>query len=299
MKLQRHPDNPILEPDPSSPWEAEHVFNPAVIFHNDLFHMFYRAQGKDSISRIGYAISQDGMRWDRRRHPVLKPETRAELQGVEDPRVTQIDGVFYMAYTAYTGASPLDKAITPMFAKSGDLLSWERIGPLVQGENNKDHFLLPKKLRNRFVAFHRRWPDIWMAESADMIHWPEQAMKLIMSPRAGSEWEGESIGGNGPPIETEHGWLTFYHGYAEDHIYRMGVALLDLQDPTIVINRPRDWIMEPEERWELQGNVPNVVFSSANIRVGNQVWIYYGGADHAIGLATGDFDALLEFARFG
>ncbi|MCH7589393.1 MAG: glycosidase, partial [Chloroflexi bacterium] len=64
-------------------------------------------------------------------------------------------------------------------------------------------------------------------------------------------------------------------------------------------NRPRDWIMAPEERWELQGNVPNVVFSSANIRVGNQVWIYYGGADHAIGLATGDFDALLEFARFG
>lgn len=299
MRLQRHSSNPILVPDPSSPWEARHVFNPSVIFHNNLFHMHYRAQGLDLISRIGYAVSQDGVSWNRTCHPALKPETEGELQGVEDPRVTEIDGVFYMAYTAFSGSGSLDKALTPMFAKSDDMLSWERIGPLVKGENNKDHFLMPKKLNNRFVAFHRRWPDIWIAESEDMIIWPEEAMKLIMSPRPGSDWDSESIGGNGPPIETEYGWLTFYHGYAEDRIYRFGVALLELEDPTNVINRPRDWILEPKERWELQGNVPNVVFSCANILIGNQVWIYYGGADHAIGLATGDFDEIVDFARFG
>jgi predicted GH43/DUF377 family glycosyl hydrolase len=286
MRLKRHSSNPIFVSDPSSPWEANHVFNPAVIFHNNLFHMHYRAQGADLISRIGYAHSKDGLNWNRARHPVLEPETKAELQGVEDPRITKIDGVFYMAYTAFSGSGPLDKAITPMFAKSNDLQFWERI-------------LMPKKVNNRFLAFHRRWPDIWIAESEDMITWPEQAMKRVMSPRPGSEWESASIGGNGPPIETEHGWLTLYHGYAEDRIYRFGVAMLDLEDPSKVINRSQDWIFEPKEQWELHGNVPNVVFSCANIRVGNQIWIYYGGADHAIGLATAGFDEMVEYARFG
>ena len=299
MRLLRHPSNPILLPDPLSPWEARHVFNPSVIFHNHLFHMHYRAQGQDLISRIGYAVSQDGVSWKRTPNPVLKPATERELQGVEDPRITEIDGIFYMAYTAFSGIGPLEDALTPMFAKSNDLLAWERIGPLVQGENNKDHYLMPKKLKNRFVAFHRRLPDIWIAESEDLINWPEESMKRIMSPRPGSEWDSVSIGGNGPPIETEHGWLFFYHGYAEDRIYRLGAALLDLEDPTVILNRPRDWILEPREQWELEGNVPNVVFSSANIRVGDQVWVYYGGADHAIGLATCDFDEIVDFARFG
>ncbi|MHA2428772.1 MAG: glycoside hydrolase family 130 protein [Candidatus Hermodarchaeia archaeon] len=299
MKLQRHPNNPLLIPDPSSPWEALSIFNPSVVFHNNIFHMHYRAQGHDLISRIGYAVSLDGVNWNRSPEPILKPENDRELGGVEDPRVTEIDGIFYMAYTAYSGGTQLDEALTPMFAKSDDLLAWERIGPLVKGEHNKDHFLLPKKLNNCFVAFHRRWPDIWIAESEDLINWPEEGMKLVMSPRPGSEWDGKSIGGNGPPIETEHGWLTFYHGYAEEQIYRLGVALLDLEDPVREINRPRDWILEPKERWELEGNVPNVVFSCANILAGDQVWIYYGGTDHAIGLATCDLDEIVDFARFG
>ncbi len=299
MRLQRHPKNPLLVPDPSSPWEARSIFNPSVIFHNNLFHMHYRAQGHDLISMIGYAVSQDGVSWKRTPNPVLKPETERELQGVEDPRVTEIDGVFYMAYTAFSGKGTLRVALTPMFAKSDDLLAWERIGALVEGENNKDHFLMPKKLNNRFVAFHRRWPDIWIAESEDMINWPKEKMTCIMTPRPDSEWESKTIGGNGPPIETEHGWLFFYHSYAEDRIYRLGVALLALDDPKVVLNRPQNWILEPQEPWELDGNVPNVVFSSANIRVGDQVWVYYGGADRVIGLATGDFNEIVDFARFG
>jgi predicted GH43/DUF377 family glycosyl hydrolase len=299
MKLQRHPSNPILSPDPSSPWEANSIFNPSVIFHNNLFHMHYRAQGHDLISRIGYAVSSDGVNWNRSPDPILKPENDRELGGVEDPRITEIDGVFYMAYTAFSGKGSLNDALTPMFAKSDDLLEWERIGPLVESENNKDHFLMPKKLNNRFVAFHRRWPDIWIAESEDLINWPEEMMQCVMTPRPESNWESVSIGGNGPPIETEHGWQSFYHGYGEDRIYHLGVALLDLEDLTKVINRPRDWILEPREKWELEGNVPNVVFSSANIRVGDQVWVYYGGADRVIGLATCDFDEIVDFARFG
>jgi predicted GH43/DUF377 family glycosyl hydrolase len=299
MKLGRHPSNPLLVPDPSSPWESHSIFNPSVIFHNDTFHMHYRAQGRDLISRIGYAISHDGVDWDRSPDPILEPVNDRELKGVEDPRVTEIDGIFYMAYTAYSGVGSLNESLTPMFAVSDDLLSWRRIGPLVQGENNKDHFLLPKMLKNRFVAFHRRWPDIWIAESEDLVNWPEEMMQRIMTPRPDTNWDSMSIGGNGPPIETEHGWLSFYHGYGEDRVYRLGVALLDPEEPSKVLNRPNGWILEPRERWELEGNVPNVVFSSANIRVNDQVWVYYGGADRVIGLATCDFDEIVDFARYG
>lgn len=298
MRLQRYPNNPILLPESNSPWESHNVFNPSVIFYSDLFHMHYRAQGLDGISRIGYAVSQDGVNWNRLRMPIFQPEDDVESRGVEDPRVTEINGVFYMAYTAYSGSSIKDDVITPIFARSTNLISWDRIGPLVTGENNKDHFLMPKKLNDRFVAFHRRFPNIWLAESCDLVNWSEEMMKLVMSPRPSSGWDSVSIGGNGPPIETEHGWLMFYHGYDDSVTYRLGVCLLDLEDPTKIINRPKGWILEPQEIWELEGNVSNVVFSCANIRVKDQIWVYYAGADRAIGLATCDFDELVEYTRF-
>jgi predicted GH43/DUF377 family glycosyl hydrolase len=297
MKLQRHPANPILLPDPTSDWENYNVFNPSVIFHNNLFHMHYRAQGLDWISRIGYAVSLDGIRWNRLGSPVLEPEGVLETRGVEDPRLVEIDGIFYMAYTAYSGDSKQQHVSTPMFARSTNLITWERIGPLVRGENNKDHFLLPRKIHGNFVAFHRRPPDIWIAESEDLIHWPEGKMKIVMGPRTDNWWDSIKVGGGGPPIETEFGWLTIYHAHDHEKVYRLGVCLLDLEEPTQVISRPMDPILEPDELWELRGDVPSVVFSCANLVVDGKVYIYYGAADHVIGLATCDLDELLTYVR--
>jgi len=299
LRLRRHAANPILLPDPSTPWEAFNVFNPSVIHKDGLFHMWYRAQGVDRISRIGYAVSNDGVRWNRLREPVLEPKSRIDMHGVEDPRVTELDGRFYMGYTAFGTNGDREYSTTPMFARSDDLISWELIGPIVRGENNKDHFLLPRKLGGRFVAFHRRPPSIWLAESDDLVHWPEEDMRVILSPRSENWWDSKRVGGNGPPIETDHGWVALYHAYDDQHIYRIGVCLLDLENPTIVINRPQDPILEPEEEWELYGEVPNVVFSAANPVVDGTVFVYYGAADHVIGLATAPLDDLIEFARFG
>ena len=295
MELKRHPSNPILLPDPNSDWESYNVFNPAVIHHNDLFHMFYRAQGLDWVSRIGYAVSEDGLKWNRLRRPILEPVKVEEARGIEDPRVTELNGVFYMAYTAYSGQGPGDYLTTPMFARSTNLLVWNRIGPLVRGEDNKDHFLLPRKIKDKYVAFHRRDDSIWLAESDDMVHWPEAEMRLIMSPRQNNGWDSRRIGGNGPPIPTEYGWLFFYHGYDDDYIYRIGGCLLDLEDPGQITNRPKESIFEPKEIWELRGDVSRVVFSCANLVVGDQVYVYYGAADHVIGLATCDLSELLVF----
>lgn len=189
MKLQRHPANPILLPEPTSDREAHNVFNPAVIHQDGLFHMFYRAQGLDQVSRIGYAVSEDGVSWNRLRHPILEPATELETRGVEDPRVTALDGRWYMAYTGYGGTGPFDHLITPMLAVSDNLIRWQRIGPLVRGEDNKDHFLLPRRIANRYIAFHRRPPSIWIAESDDLIDWPEEHMRIVMAPRPDNWWD--------------------------------------------------------------------------------------------------------------
>jgi predicted GH43/DUF377 family glycosyl hydrolase len=268
--------------------------------------MHYRAQGMDWLSRVGYAVSNDGIKWNRLRRPVLEPRDTSDARGIEDPRVTEIEGRFYMCYTAYSREVPGDVkvthmggGVTPMIAISDNLITWERLGSIVQGEDNKDHVLFPRRMNGRYVALHRRPPQVWLAESDDLIHWPEDHMRPIFGPRPGNGWDEKRVGGNGVPIETEHGWLMLYHAYNDDHVYRLGVCLLDLDDPTHVIHRPKDFIFEPRELWELRGDVPNVVFSCANPVVDGTVYVYYGGADHVIGLATCTFDDLLDFARHG
>lgn len=307
MKLSRHPANPLLLPDPSSWWESANVFNPSVIHHNGLFHMHYRAQGLDWISRIGYAVSADGVQWNRLREPVLSPVDGTDSRGVEDPRVTGLEGRFYMCYTAYgrefSSPQPTHAGggILPMIAVSDNLLSWERLGPLVRGEDNKDHVLFPRRIRGRYAALHRRWPNVWLAYSDDLRTWREEDMALIYGPRGNDPdaWDNKSVGSNGVPIETSEGWLLLNHGYNEDHVYKFGVCLVDLHDPTQVITRPRSAIFWPEELWEIRGDVPNVVFSNANPVVEGTVYVFYGGGDHVIGLATCSLDDLLTFARRG
>jgi len=294
MKLQRHPDNPILKPNPLHDWEALNVFNCAVVHHNGLFHMFYRAQGLDYVSRIGYAVSADGVHFNRLQQPVLAPHDEWETRGVEDPRVTYLadEGRFIMAYTAY---SPL--GITPMFAESTNLITWKRIGPLVTGEDNKDHVLFPRRIKGRYVTFHRRPPGMWLAHSDDLQTWTD--FRPFMEPREDNWWDCKRIGAGGVPIPTEHGWLVIYHAYDHNHVYRLGVCLLDLDDPARIIHRPTEPIFEPQEPWELKGDVSNVVFSGANPVVEGTVYVYYGGADRLIGLATVPFDELLDYARHG
>ena len=148
MDLKRHPANPVLLPDPTSDWECYNVFNPAVLHHNGLWHMWYRSQGLDWISRLGYAVSADGGHWNRLRQPVLEPVDAADSRGVEDPRVVWLDGRFVMTYTAYgsrfSGEGQPTHAgggILPMIAVSENGIIWERIGPMVKGEDNKDHVL--------------------------------------------------------------------------------------------------------------------------------------------------------------
>ena len=293
MPFTRHPANPIFVPDPLNHWEALNVFNPGVVYHQGLFHMFYRAQGLDFVSTIGYAVSSDGIHFNKLQNPVFFPQGREENRGVEDPRITHLPGEkrFIMAYTAYS-----DLGITPMFAESHNLMTWSRIAPLVQGEDNKDHVLFPKKIRGKYVSFHRRPPSIGIAYSPDLINWELQ--DAILNPRADT-WDNLRVGAGGVPIETDEGWLVIYHAYDHDHVYRLGACLLDLENPHRVIGRTIDYFMEPQEIWEMKGDVPNVVFSCANPVVDGKVYLYYGGADRMIGLATADLPDLINLVKSG
>jgi predicted GH43/DUF377 family glycosyl hydrolase len=219
----------------------------------------------------------------------MSPQDAWEQWGVEDPRITELpeERRFIMAYTAY---SP--KGITPMFAESTNLISWRRIGPMMVGEDNKDHVLFPRKINGRYASFHRRPPSIWIAYSEDLQNWTDHA--VVMSPRD-QGWDRTRIGAGGVPIETAEGWLIVYHGYEESHTYRLGAALLDIDDPTKVLARPTGHLLEPREVWEIRGDVPNVVFSCANPVVDGIVHVYYGGADRVIGLATVPLADLLDF----
>ena len=289
LKLKRYVINPILEPVPQHRWESRFVFNPAVVFDGELFHMIYRAQGEDMVSRLGYAVSTDGVHFNRLENPVFEPESDDELLGVEDPRITFLEGWYYMLYTAY---SPNGTRVA--MARTKNFITWERFGVVLPDIDNKDAALFPEKIDGKYVMLHRIPPDIWLAFSDDLIHWGD--FVKIASPREGM-WDDLKIGAGAPPIKTEHGWLLLYHGVQKGKrpMYRLGFILLDLKDPTKVVKRSADPILEPEERWEKFGGVPNVVFSDAMVRFEDEYYIYYGGADTVIGLATIDVKSVEDW----
>ncbi len=290
IRLQRLSDQPILRPRPENPWEAAAVFNCAAILANGLVHLIYRATDITSngdqgvyINSLGYAVSADGLHFNRLQQPILKNDAEQELRGPEDPRIVEIDGVFYMMYTGYGGRFPGDYRIC--LASSQNLIDWRRHG-VVLHEQNKDASLFPERIAGRYIMFHRRGVGIWLAYSDDLQRW--YGHRSIMQPIAGSSWENEKIGIAGPPIKTDEGWLLIYHGVSGHKRYCLGAALLDLHDPSQVLARQAEPILEPELEWEINGYVPNVVFSCGQAIVDGKLYIYYGGADTAVGVATLD-----------
>jgi predicted GH43/DUF377 family glycosyl hydrolase len=295
MQFERYPGNPILLPEPAHEWESLNVFNAAAVQYNGLYHMLYRAQGRAYRSSIGYAVSTDGLDWARLDKPVLRPGAPTETRGVEDPRIvwlagTEGESAFYMTYTGYsiygTRAS---------LARSANLIDWERMGVILPDEDNKDHALFPEKIGGRYCMFHRREPDIWLAYSDDLVQWTDH--RRLFGPRGG--WASLKVGISGPPIRTPAGWLLVYHGVDEALYYRQGVALLDLEDPARVLSRPAGHVLEPREPWEHVGDVPHVVFSCATLQVGEELWIYYGGADRAIGQASCPMSEVMDYLQAG
>lgn len=287
IKLERVSERPLLGPNPAHEWEAAAVFNTAAILDHGLVHLVYRATDITSngsqgryINCLGYAVSADGVNFNRLVDPILVNDVPQEARGPEDPRIVKIGDRFHMMYTGYGGRFPGDYRIC--HATSKNLIEWERHGVMLD-EPNKDASLFPELIDGKYWMFHRRPPNIWLASSGDLKTWEDHKILMEVVPESG--WECEKIGISGPPIKTRYGWLLFYHGVSSDKVYSQGIALLGLENPGKVVARQKEPILVPELDWEVNGYVPNVVFSCGQVVMGEEIIVYYGGADTAIGAA--------------
>ena len=256
---QRLWQTPILSPQGQG-WESAGTFNPATVRHDGKIVMLYRAQDTRGTSRLGYADSTDGIHLQRRAGPVLSPEANYEKDGgVEDPRLVEIDNVYYLTYTGYN-----TKDAQLCLATSRDLIHWDRKGvilPAYKGNWNtgwtKSGAIVPEKIDGKYwMYFLGTTPDkndqMGLAYSTDMIHWTNFAI---------SEF-----------------------GADDKLVYRTAIAVFDRKDPRKLIYRSEQPIFSPEKEWEKVGQVPNVVFVEGMVRDGDRYLFYYGGADKYVGV---------------
>jgi predicted GH43/DUF377 family glycosyl hydrolase len=303
--FERSVKNPILAPREGKEWEALGVFNPAAVDLDGTVHIYYRGATRGNVSTIGHATSHDGINIDTRTDdPVYVARTeeegigRTEYAGCEDPRIVEIEGRLYMTYTGYNGHEPrvMLSSIDVQDFKDKKFDRWSMpvaISP--SGIDDKDACIVPKKLKNGYLVFHRIAHHM-CADYVETLDFTKEKINVcidVFGPRPGM-WDGLKVGIAGPPLETEKGWLLFYHGISELGEYRMGAVLLDRDDPTIVLSRTAAPLFEPKEEYEKTGIVPNVVFPCGNIVRGDTVYIYYGGADYVVGVATASLSKILD-----
>jgi len=288
--MARFEGNPIIKPILDHAWESRMVFN-AAVYQNTRVHILYRAMGEDGVSRLGYASSSDGLNIDERLpYPIFEPATSYEKNGCEDPRLTELAGRCVMTYTAYGDIYQI--GITTISIE--DILEkrwgWgERFFPF-PNVKNKNAVVFPGRIDGRYAMLHRLDPDIYIAYSQDFHEWRDS--KMILRPRTDS-WDCLKIGAAGPPIEIDEGWLLVYHGVDFQKIYRLGVVILDRDDPQKIIYRSEEPILEPREKYERRGYVPNVVFSCGSVLLDDHLLIYYGCADTVIGVATFELNEII------
>jgi predicted GH43/DUF377 family glycosyl hydrolase len=315
-QLQRFEGNPIIAPITEHAWESQATFNPAAIYEGGKVHILYRAMSGDNTSVIGYASSQDGVDiTERLLEPVYTPRADFEQKknpggnsGCEDPRITQIGDRIYMCYTAYDGVDSPRVAFTSIGAKDFVAHQWSWSAPILISPPNmddKDAAVFPKKIGGKYIFLHRLGSEIWIDRVDDLEFKAGKYLggEVLMRPRD-TAWDSKRIGIAAPPIETEYGWLLFYHGISKrtGH-YNVRAALLDKNNPSKILYRTHDPLFEPITAYERQGIVPNVVFPCGVVVLRRELYVYYGGADKVVGVASIDIDLLIEGlvreAKFG
>jgi predicted GH43/DUF377 family glycosyl hydrolase len=291
--FRRHPANPLITVA-DLPYRANAAFNPGAAKVGDDTVLLVRVEDMRGISHLVVARSRDGVsdwRFDPgpllEAQPALNPE---EVWGCEDPRLTWLPELdeWAIAYTAYSHRGPLVS-----LAMTKDFTEVRRLGPIMPPED-KDAAVFPRRFNGRWAMLQRPSPlrgnaNIWISYSPDLRHWGDHG--LLLEARDGAWWDAGKIGLGPPPLETAEGWLLCYHGVhttSSGPIYRIGLALLDLEDPHIVLNRTEEWVMGPSAPYELHGDVNKVVFPNGWVHdpATDLLSMYYGAGDGVVALAT-------------
>ena len=281
--VRRWVQNPILTRE-EVPYPVETVHNAAVVKHEGRYVMLFRAHRRNGRSIIGMAESADGFRFTVKPAPFITPARDGpfapwEEYGVEDPRICPMDGQFWITYSAYSR-----HGVRVALARTEDFVRLERITLITQADH-RNVVLFPRRFGDRYVRLDRPHSEIspwsiWISYSPDLVHWGES--RVVLKPLA-YHWDEMKVGPGATPIKTEKGWLNIFHGVfktMDGAVYRLGVALHDLEDPARIIAVADEWILQPEDPWEISGYVHNVVFCCGAVdEADGTVKLYWGGAD--------------------
>jgi predicted GH43/DUF377 family glycosyl hydrolase len=303
--FRRYEKNPILTAA-DWPYPINSVFNAgATRLPSGEVLLLCRVEDRRGISHLTTARSPDGTSgWVIDREPTLLPDPERypeEVWGIEDPRITWVPelNLYAIAYTSYSRGGP-----GVSLALTADFRRFERYGVILPPED-KDAALLPRRFGGYWAMLHRPVPaaggaHIWISSSPDLRHWGGH--RLLIEARRGAWWDAGKIGLSPPPIETEAGWLLIYHGVrhtAAGCLYRLGLAILDRDDPWRCLLRSDEWVFGPETAYERIGGLGQVVFPCGYTVApdGDTLNLYYGAADSSLALATGSLREVLEWLR--
>lgn len=296
--IKRYEGNPILEKK-DIPYPVETVHNAGVVKVGEKYMMLFRSHLRTGRSIIGLAESKDGFKFKSSSKPFMVPAKTGlfkeyEEYGVEDPRITFIEGNYFITYSAYSR-----HGVRIGLAATKDFKTVERIAFITQVDH-RNVVLFPEKINGLYVRLDRPHSEmnpwsIWISTSPDLKYWG--ASKAVMRPEK-YHWDEMKMGPGAPPLKTKKGWLSIYHGVFPTMagcVYRLGVALHALKDPSKIIGIGDSWILQPEDPWEMTGYVPNVVFSCGAVpEPDGSVKIYWGGADSVMCVGTASLDDLVE-----
>jgi len=296
--------NPILTVD-DWPYRANSVFNPAAAIVDGKTLLLVRVEDHRGFSHLTVARSENGIDgWKIDSKPTLMPDPvnyPEEIYGIEDPRITYMDemGKWAVVYTAFSDSGPL-----PALAFTEDFRNFDRVGTTMPPDN-KDAALFPVRFNGKWamihrpaINFHSLKANIWISFSTDLIEWGSH--EVLMFAREGGWWDAYKIGLSPQPLRVPDGWLIMYHGVRQTTpkiSYRLGLALLDLEDPRKVLHRSEGYVFGPIEPYERSGDVNDVVFPCGWVVWGDELRIYYGGADTNVSMASAKLNDILEYIR--
>ena len=299
--FRRYEGNPILTAA-QWPHTVNAVFNPGVVQFEEETLLLVRVEDRTGVSHLAVARSADGLTdWTIEHDRSLFPDlgSHPERFGIEDPRITYCDEEYLIVYTGYSTHGPLVR-----LASTRDFRSYQRRGTVMPPED-KDAAVFPVQFGGRWALIHRPLSatprpaaHIWLSWSPDLRHWGDHA--ILLDAREGAWWDAHKVGLCTPPLQTSEGWLFLYHGVritAAGSIYRLGLALLDLEHPERVIARSSEWVFGPDAPYERMGDVDQVVFPCGWLLLpdGDTIRVYYGAADTSVCVATASLATLLDW----
>lgn len=296
--VKRYGKNPILSKE-DVPYPVETVHNGGVVKHGQDYIMLFRSHLRNGRSVIGIAESEDGFRFKVRPKPFITaaeeaPFAQYEEYGVEDPRICAMEGQYLITYSAYSRYG-----VRVSLARTRDFHTLERVALITQADY-RNVVIFPRRFNGRYVRLDRPhtgiapW-SIWISYSPDLIHWGDSEILIKPIPY---HWDEMKVGPGATPMETDKGWLNIFHGAfktMDGTVYRLGVALHDLEDPSKVLGVSDEWILQPEESWEVTGYVHHVVFTCGAVpEADDTVKIYWGGADSVMCAGTANISDLVD-----